>query len=102
MASIRVEDDREIREKVERGLGSKGKLRILRELAKGPETLLTKYALERKTGLKPVDVRADLKGLIEIGWVVEHRYRVRKYQLNNGDRILKETIEYMREIGYLF
>ncbi|MCP8310632.1 MAG: hypothetical protein L6N94_03960 [Candidatus Methylarchaceae archaeon HK01M] len=94
-------DGKEIRKKIERGLGSKGKLRIIRELAKRPENLLTKYALERKTGLKPIDVRADLKSLIEIGWVIEHRYRITKYQLNMEDEIVKETIEYMRKVGYL-
>jgi DNA-binding transcriptional ArsR family regulator len=102
LASVRFEDETKIRERIERGLGSKGKLRIIRELAKRPEILLTKYALERKTGLKPVDVRADLKSLLEIGWVIEHRYRITKYQLNLEDGILKEMIECLRKIGYLY
>ncbi len=86
---------------MEKGLGSKGKLRIIRELARRPEILVTKYALGRKTRLKPMDVKADLKSLIEIGWVIEHHFKITKYQLNLDDVILKETIEYMRKAGYL-
>ncbi|MCP8318841.1 MAG: hypothetical protein L6N95_03325 [Candidatus Methylarchaceae archaeon HK01B] len=98
---IMDENGKSIRKKIETGLGSKGKLRILKELAKNPGRLLTKYALERKTGLKPIDVRANLKSLIEIGWVIEHRYRITKYQLNMEDEIVQDTIEYMRKAGYL-
>ncbi|MCP8308414.1 MAG: hypothetical protein H3Z54_06930 [archaeon] len=101
MVSIRVEDEREIRKKVEKGLGSKGRLRILRELAKRSTGYLTKYALERKTGLRPVDVRADLRSLVEIGWVKEYPYRISKYQLNMDDQFVKETVEYFRRVGYL-
>ena len=97
-----VFENREIHKRIEKGLGSKGKLRIIRELAKRPDSLLTKYALEKKTGIKPVDVRANLKSLVEIGWVVEHSYRIKKYQLNMEDEIVKETIDYMRKIKYLF
>jgi len=101
LVSIRVEDEREIRKKVEKGLGSKGRLRILRELAKRSTGYLTKYALERKTGLRPVDVRADLRSLVEIGWVKEYPYRISKYQLNMDDQFVKETVEYFRRVGYL-
>lgn len=102
MVSIRVEDEREIRKKIEKGLGSKGRLRILRELAKRSTCYLTKYALERKTGLNPINVRADLRSLVEIGWVKEFPYRIRKYQLNMDDQIVKETVDYFRRVGYLF
>ena len=94
-------DEKELRKKIEEGLGSKGKLRIIRELAKNPEDLLTKYFLEKKTGIKPVDVRANLKSLIELNWVIEHKFRIKKYQLNMENEIIKETIGYMRRIGYL-
>jgi len=100
-SSLEMFDKKEIRKRIEKGLSSKGKLRIIRELAKRPENLLTKYALERKTGLKPVDVRANLKSLVEMGWVIEYRYRITKYQLNRKDEIVKDTVEYMRKVGYL-
>jgi DNA-binding transcriptional ArsR family regulator len=100
LVSARVEDEREIRKKIEKGLGSKGRLRILRELAK--RSTMTKYALERKTGLSSICVRADLRSLVEIGWVREFPYRIRKYQINMDDKIVKETIDYFRRVGYLF
>ncbi|MCP8322967.1 MAG: hypothetical protein L6N96_02155 [Candidatus Methylarchaceae archaeon HK02M2] len=95
------EDEKSHHKKIETGLGSKGRLRILKELAKNPNKLLTKYALERKTGLKPIDVRAGLKSLLEIGWVVKHNYRIVKYQLNIEDETIKQTVEYFRKIRYI-
>jgi len=99
--SVRDEDKISVYKKIEAGIGSKGKLRILKELSNNPGRLITKYALERKTGLKPVDVRADLKSLVEIGWVVEHDFRIKKYQLNIEDEIVRQTVEYFRKIRYL-
>jgi len=52
---------------VEAGLGSVGKIRILKVMLEKPGQVFTKYGLERETGLKPVDVRSDLKALIKIG-----------------------------------
>jgi hypothetical protein len=44
-------------------------------LLEKPNESGTKYSLEKSTRLKPVDVRADLKTLVEIGWVKEYPYQ---------------------------
>jgi hypothetical protein len=57
---------------IEVGLGSPGRIRILRIMVKRPGECFTKYVLERLTGLKPVDVRRDLRVLVGLGWVKEN------------------------------
>lgn len=62
--------DRKAHRQFEECFGSVGRLRILQALASSPAQNQTKYALERVTGLKPVDVRRNLRVLVETGWVV--------------------------------
>ncbi|MFQ5710979.1 MAG: hypothetical protein ACE5GD_04270 [Candidatus Geothermarchaeales archaeon] len=90
-----------LRERIERGMGSRGRLRILGELAKDTEKYFTRYSLERLTGLKPVHVRADLKVLVELGWVKEYPYRPRKYRLNLEDEEVAHIVRFLREIRYI-
>ena len=90
-----------IETRIEIGLGSKGRLRIIRELGNRPEFLFTKYALEKKTGLRSVDVKADLKSLLDFGWVKENRQRLVKYKINLDDELVKKTIDYFKSTGYL-
>jgi phage gp29-like protein len=91
-----------IEAKIEIGLGSRGRLRIIRELANRPEFLFTKYALEKRTGLRSVDVKADLKSLLDFGWVKENRQRLVKYKINLDDELVKKTIDYFKSIGYTY
>ncbi len=68
----------EIREVVEMGLGSSGRLKILRVLASKEPASHTKYSLEKLTGLKAVDVRKHLKVLIDDGsW---HAFRTKRHR----------------------
>ncbi|NIN53561.1 MAG: hypothetical protein GTN80_10660 [Nitrososphaeria archaeon] len=91
----------EIRERIEKGIGSRGRLRILGELAKDTEKYFTKYSLERLTGLKPVHVRAGLKVLVELGWVEEYIYRPRKYRINLEDEDVDHIIRFLKVIRYI-
>ena len=54
---------------IEAGLGSSGRLKLLRYLSRNPEGM-TKYAIEQ-SGLRYGDVTANLRVLVEIGWVEE-------------------------------
>jgi len=83
---------------VETGLGSVGKIRILRTMLEKPGEVYTKYGLERATGLKPVDVRSDLKALIEIGWVKEHQYDPKTYEVNMERSVVKHLHEFFKRI----
>lgn len=86
---------------VEKGLGSVGRLRILRALASGEAASQTRYGLERLTGLKPVDVRKHLKVLIETGWVKEHDYNPPVYTLNLDDQKAKFLVDFFERIDCL-
>ena len=93
--------DEDAQKMVEEGLGSVGRLRILRALASGETTSETKYSLERITSLKPVDVRKHLKVLIDTGWVKEHKYNPPVYTLNSDNPKTKFLIDFFKKIGYL-
>ena len=86
---------------VEDGLGSAGRLRILRFMASGETPSYTKYGLEQLTGLSPAYVRKHLKVLVETGWVKELNFGSTVYALNLDDLKVKLLVEYFRKIGYL-
>jgi hypothetical protein len=71
---VKAEKPRNSWEEIELGLGSVGKLRILRVMLEKPNEAFTKYALEKATKLKPVDVRTNIRALVEVEWVKEYPY----------------------------
>ena len=91
----------EIHKRVEDGLGSAGRLRILRFMASGETPTFTRYALEQLTGLSPMYVRKHLKTLVETGWVKELNYGSLVYALNLDDPKVNLLMDYFRKIGYL-
>jgi len=96
-------DRNNIVKNIERGLGSKGKLRILRALAKEPQKPLSIYMLEKYTGIRSNFLKADIKTLMEIGWVKEYTEsgRIKKYSLNLRNETVLKIIEFFRSINYL-
>ena len=83
---------------IETGLGSVGRMRILKEMIKRPNDFFTKYMLERKTGLKPVDVRSNLKVLVGLGWVKEYHYDPKTYRVNMENEAVKLIAEFFRKV----
>ncbi|MBS7635248.1 MarR family transcriptional regulator [Candidatus Bathyarchaeota archaeon] len=83
---------------VEAGLGSPGRIRILRVLLRKPGERFTRYALERLTGLKPVDVRRNLSVLVSLGWVRENPYDPRTYEVNMDNDVVKIIAEFFRRL----
>jgi len=83
---------------IETGLGSIGRIRILREMIEKPKECFTKYALERRTGLKPVDVRSNLKVLMKLGWVTEYPYEPKTYRLNMENPAVRLIAEFFRKV----
>ena len=84
---------------IEAGLGSSGRLKLLRYLSRNPEGM-TKYAIEQ-SGLRYGDVTANLRVLVEIGWVEELPTQPRKYRINLDNGIVNALIEFFQKSGYL-
>jgi len=91
----------ETRRRVEDGLGSAGRLRILRILASNESPSQTKYGLEKLTGLSPVYVRKHLNVLMKTGWVKELNYSPPVYTLDLDNLSVKALVDFFRKIGYL-
>jgi len=85
---------------VEIGLGSIGRLRILREMIEKSDEYFTKYTLERKTGLKPVDVRSNLKILTDLDWVKEYAYDPKTYKVDMDNEAVRLIAEFFRKIKH--
>ena len=85
---------------VEIGLGSIGRLRILREMIEKSDEYFTKYTLEKKTGLKPVDVRSNLKILTDLDWVKEYAYDPKTYKVDMDNEAVRLIAEFFRKIKH--
>lgn len=95
---MRAKASKRVWEELEEGLGSVGKIRVLRLLAEKPEEYFTKYMLERATGLKPLDVRRCLKTLVEIGWVLEFPCNPKTYRINMENGAVKLLAELFKKL----
>ena len=90
-----------IEDEIENTLGSITKLKILRVLSKNSDQYFTKYALEKKTGLKPVSVRSGLKDLTGLRWVTESPYKPTKYKINQENQTVKDLIDFFKKTKYI-
>lgn len=95
-----TKDERDISYLVEKGLGSPGKIKILKLLLNNPDYLFTRYKIGTKVPLRPVDIRNDIKLLVKLGWVNELPIHPRKYSINLEDPIVKELRQFFRNIKY--
>jgi len=89
----------DIEKTIEVGLGSSGRLKLLRALSKSPEGM-TKYAIEQ-SGLRYGDINANLRVLVEIGWVEELPTQPRKYRINLDNGTVNALIDFFQKTGYL-
>jgi len=85
---------------IEEVLGRLMYLKVIRELASSPEPL-TRYRIVERTGLKFSDVSRVLARLVEMGWVIEHSTRPKKFSLNYSVREVAKLVECLRELGYI-
>lgn len=87
---------------VEKGLGSIGKLKILRLLIKKPNQAFTRYELGKKISNDPISIRNDLKALVQINWITELKIQhLNKYAINFNNDIVKRLADFLREIKYI-
>jgi predicted HTH transcriptional regulator len=85
---------------IERGIGSIGKIKILKALAE-ENKMVTIYVLQKKTGLKRENIKRNLKDLISIGWVLAKKMVNTMYMLNRDNEFVKNTLSFFANIGYI-
>jgi len=86
---------------IETGLATTGRLRIPQVLAKDGGNALTKYGIERESGLRHDDVVRNLTALLGIDWVKPLPTKPMKYRINSDDSIVSSLIEFFYSIGYI-
>lgn len=88
------------KEVIETGLGSIGKIRIIKALAE-EDKLATVYVLHKKTHLKREDIKNNLDDLVRIGWVTQSKYANMIYGINRGNSYVSQLIEFFNNVGYI-
>jgi DNA-binding transcriptional ArsR family regulator len=95
-----MNDPSNVKDIVEDGLGSIGKIKILRALAE-EKKLLTVYKLHKKTHLKREDIKRNLSELIRIDWVIEQKISNSLYSINRENKYMQRLLLFFYEIGYI-
>ena len=90
----------DIKDIVEQGLGSLGKIKILRALAE-EKKLVTIYALHKKTHLKREDIKRNLAELVKIEWVIEQKIGNSVYSINRENKYVQKLVLFFYDIGYI-
>jgi Fic family protein len=89
-----------IKDIVEQGLGSIGKIKILRALSE-EKKLVTIYTLHKKTHLKREDIKRNLAELVKIEWVIEQKIGNTVYSLNRKNNFVQKLVLFFYDIGYI-
>jgi predicted HTH transcriptional regulator len=88
------------RKTIETGLGSIGKIKIIRVLAE-EQKMATVYLLHNKTHLKREDIKSNLDDLVRLGWVNQTRYANVMYSINMENPYVSKLVAFLREVGYV-
>jgi predicted transcriptional regulator len=88
------------KEIIENGLGSIGKIRIIKALAEESK-LATVYVLHKKTHLKREDIKNNLDDLVRIGWVTQSKYANVMYGMNRENRYVSQLVKFFNDVGYV-
>ncbi|HEX2487676.1 MAG TPA: hypothetical protein VHJ57_03740 [Nitrososphaeraceae archaeon] len=95
-----MNDAFQVKDIVEVGLGSIGKIKILRALAE-EKKLLTVYRLHKKTHLKREDIKRNVAELVKIEWVIEQKISNSLYSINRENKYVQRLVLFFYEIGYI-
>lgn len=88
------------KEIIETGLGSIGKIKILKALAE-ENRLATIYVLHKKTHLKREDIKNNILDLVKIGWVTQTKYANVMYGVNRDNKYVSELMVFFNNVGYI-
>ena len=94
-------DEKRAVEVVETGIGSMGRIKILRLLVMSRGEALTKYAIESRSGLRHKDIVNNLEILVKIDWVEQLPSKPKKYRINPNDQIVEGLLEFFYKVGYV-
>lgn len=97
---LSIEEERKTKDIIETGLGSIGKIKILKALAE-ENKLATVYLLHKKTHLKRQDIKNNLEELGKIGWVTQSRYANIMYGINKENKFVSRLLEFFSDVGYI-
>ncbi len=97
-----MERDKNVDRTVEKGLGSVGKLKILRLLLERPNHAFTRYEIGKNVSNDPTSIRNDLQALVKIKWVTEFKVQhLSKYSINLNNEIVKRLAHFFRELRHI-
>ena len=88
------------KEIIEIGLGSIGKIKIMKALAE-ENKLATIYVLHKKTHLKREDIKNNMLDLLKIEWVIQSKYANVMYGINRDNKYVAELIHFFNNVGYI-
>ena len=100
MKSSLVSQEMSSKQIIEIGLGSIGKIKIIKALAE-ENKLATVYVLHKKTHLKREDIKNNISDLAKIGWVTQSKYANMMYGINRDNKYVSELIEFFNDVGYI-
>jgi len=85
---------------IEIGLGSIGKVKIMKALAEEGK-MITIYTLHKKTHLKRDDIKRNLDDLMKIGWVKQNKLANVMYSTNRENEYVNRLIVFFIDVGYI-
>jgi hypothetical protein len=90
----------ENRSVLETGIGTLGKIKIIRALTE-ERRMVTIYVLHKRTGLKREDIKRNLNDLIRIDWVREKKMANTMYYINRENGFVIELLRFFLSVGYV-
>ncbi|MBV9176451.1 MAG: hypothetical protein JO327_02090 [Nitrososphaeraceae archaeon] len=85
---------------IEIGLGSIGKVKIMKALAEEGK-MITIYTLHKKTHLKRDDIKRNLDDLMKIGWVNQSKLANVMYSVNRENEYVNRLMVFFMDVGYI-
>jgi hypothetical protein len=89
-------------EEIEQGIGSVGKLKILRLLLSDPSHAFTRYEIGKRIANDPVSIRNDLATLTRLNWITHYKIQhLDKYSINLDHEIVRALSDFFTAVRYL-
>lgn len=85
---------------IENGIGTIGKIKIIKALAE-ENKMVTIYVLHKRTGLKREDIKRNLKDLRSIDWIKEKKMVNTMYLLNKDNEYVNAILSFFANVGYI-
>lgn len=85
-------------ENIEKALGSKGRLRILRCLYENLPSSLTRYGISKRTGLDQSEAKRDLEVLLELAWISTEPLTPPTFRLNLENPSVKSFVAFLETL----